>query len=92
MESFMSQPAQTMLIHLKKKFAISANYSVKLKMSRNTSKSGNEHIEIVSSPKNQANVAAESTNARVKWWSIFQTGVLVGVCVFQVAYLKRFFG
>jgi len=38
------------------------------------------------------NVAAESTNARVKWWSIFQTGVLVGVCVFQVAYLKRFFG
>lgn len=36
--------------------------------------------------------AAESTNARVKWWSIFQTGVLVGVCVFQVAYLKRFFG
>ena len=37
-------------------------------------------------------IAAESTNARVKWWSIFQTGVLVGVCVFQVAYLKRFFG
>jgi len=34
---------------------------------------------------------AESTNSRVKWWSIFQTGVLIGVCVFQVAYLKRFF-
>ena len=34
----------------------------------------------------------ESTNARVKWWSIFQTGVLIGVCVFQVAYLKRYFG
>ena len=37
-------------------------------------------------------IAAESTNARVKWWSIFQTGVLVGVCAFQVSYLKRFFG
>ena len=37
-------------------------------------------------------VAAESTNSRVKWWSIFQTGVLIGVCVFQVAYLKRYFG
>lgn len=37
-------------------------------------------------------IAAESTNARVKWWSIFQTGVLIGVCCFQVAYLKRYFG
>jgi len=37
-------------------------------------------------------LAAESTNSRVKWWSIFQTGVLVGVCVFQVAYLKRYGG
>jgi p24 family protein beta-1 len=36
-------------------------------------------------------VAAESTNSRVKWWAIFQTGVLVGVCIFQVSYLKRFF-
>ena len=34
---------------------------------------------------------AESTNARVKWWSIFQLGVLVGTGIFQVWWLKRFF-
>lgn len=34
---------------------------------------------------------AESTNGRVKWWSIFQMGVLVGEGIFQVWWLKRFF-
>ena len=34
---------------------------------------------------------AESTNARVKWWSLFQLGVLLGEGVFQVWWLKRFF-
>ncbi|KAK8160898.1 emp24/gp25L/p24 family/GOLD-domain-containing protein [Phyllosticta citrichinensis] len=34
---------------------------------------------------------AESTNARVKWWSIFQLLVLVGEGIFQVWWLKRFF-
>ncbi|KAK6530229.1 p24 complex component [Orbilia ellipsospora] len=34
---------------------------------------------------------AESTNSRVKYWSVFQLLVLVGNCVFQVFYLKRFF-
>ena len=34
---------------------------------------------------------AESTNGRVKWWSMFQIGVLVGEGVFQVWWLKRFF-
>lgn len=34
---------------------------------------------------------AESTNDRVKWWSIFQFIVLFGVCFWQVFYLKRFF-
>ncbi|CAG8604959.1 10265_t:CDS:2 [Funneliformis mosseae] len=34
---------------------------------------------------------AESTNDRVKWWSIFQFFVLFGVCFWQVFYLKRFF-
>ncbi|KAF2458959.1 emp24/gp25L/p24 family/GOLD-domain-containing protein [Lineolata rhizophorae] len=34
---------------------------------------------------------AESTNARVKWWSIFQLMVLVAEGVFQVWWLKRFF-
>ncbi|CAB76226.1 Endosomal protein P24B [Schizosaccharomyces pombe] len=34
---------------------------------------------------------AESTNDRVKWWSILQTVILVSVCVFQIFYLKRLF-
>ncbi|KAL1996723.1 hypothetical protein VTN49DRAFT_7588 [Thermomyces lanuginosus] len=34
---------------------------------------------------------AESTNSRVKWWSIFQLGVVFGTGVFQVWWLKRFF-
>ncbi|KAG2203744.1 hypothetical protein INT46_010678 [Mucor plumbeus] len=34
---------------------------------------------------------AESTNARVKWWSMAQLGLLVSVCLWQVYYLKRFF-
>lgn len=34
---------------------------------------------------------AESTNARVKWWSVFQMMVLLGEGVFQVWWLKRFF-
>ncbi|TQS35212.1 hypothetical protein Golomagni_04376 [Golovinomyces magnicellulatus] len=34
---------------------------------------------------------AESTNARVKWWSIFQMAVLIGEGIFQVWWLKRFF-
>ena len=31
---------------------------------------------------------AESTNSRVKWWSIFQAIVLFAVCAWQVYYLK----
>ncbi|RKF64710.1 Endosomal protein P24B [Golovinomyces cichoracearum] len=34
---------------------------------------------------------AESTNSRVKWWSIFQMAVLIGEGIFQVWWLKRFF-
>ncbi|EIM88478.1 supernatant protein factor C-terminal domain-containing protein [Stereum hirsutum FP-91666 SS1] len=34
---------------------------------------------------------AESTNARVKWWSILQAFVLFAVCAWQVYYLKSFF-
>lgn len=34
---------------------------------------------------------AESTNARVKWWSIFQLLVVAANSVFQIYYLKRFF-
>ncbi|GAB7338749.1 hypothetical protein MBLNU457_5461t1 [Dothideomycetes sp. NU457] len=34
---------------------------------------------------------AESTNARVKWWSLVQLVVLIGEGIFQVWWLKRFF-
>ena len=34
---------------------------------------------------------AESTNARVKWWSIFQMCVVIAEGIFQVWWLKRFF-
>lgn len=34
---------------------------------------------------------AESTNARVKWWSIFQIIVVAVNSMFQIFYLKRFF-
>lgn len=34
---------------------------------------------------------AESTNDRVKWWSIFQLAVVFSNTVFQVIFLKRFF-
>ncbi|GBE79543.1 supernatant protein factor C-terminal domain-containing protein [Sparassis latifolia] len=34
---------------------------------------------------------AESTNSRVKWWSVLQTIVLVAVVAWQVYYLKSFF-
>jgi hypothetical protein len=34
---------------------------------------------------------AESTNARVKWWNIFQLIFLIGEGIFQVWWLKRFF-
>ncbi|EEB09022.1 COPII-coated vesicle component Emp24 [Schizosaccharomyces japonicus yFS275] len=34
---------------------------------------------------------AESTNSRVKWWSILQAFLLVCVCVFQIFYVKRLF-
>ncbi|GAA5901668.1 hypothetical protein JCM8208_001571 [Rhodotorula glutinis] len=34
---------------------------------------------------------AESTNDRVKYWSIVQTVLLFAVCAWQVFYLKRFF-
>ncbi|KAI1001975.1 hypothetical protein K3495_g6228 [Podosphaera aphanis] len=34
---------------------------------------------------------AESTNSRVKWWSMFQMAVLIAEGIFQVWWLKRFF-
>ena len=34
---------------------------------------------------------AESTNARVKWWSLIQLLILIGEGIFQVWWIKRFF-
>ncbi|KAJ1512612.1 p24 complex component, partial [Coelomomyces lativittatus] len=34
---------------------------------------------------------ANSSNVRILWWSILQVLTLVGVCLFQVFYLKHFF-
>ncbi|CAK9437455.1 uncharacterized protein LODBEIA_P18330 [Lodderomyces beijingensis] len=34
---------------------------------------------------------AESTNSRVKWWSVFQIFVVAANSIFQIYYLKRFF-
>ncbi|KAG0149762.1 hypothetical protein CROQUDRAFT_653334 [Cronartium quercuum f. sp. fusiforme G11] len=34
---------------------------------------------------------AESTNDRVKWWSLVQAGMVLAVTAWQVFYLKRFF-
>lgn len=33
---------------------------------------------------------AESTNSRVKWWSVFQTVLVVAICAFQVYFVKRY--
>lgn len=49
-----------------------------------------EHSYIIVRERTHRNTA-ESTNSRVKWWSIFQLGVVVGEGVFQVWWLKRFF-
>ncbi|CAO1613052.1 unnamed protein product [Sympodiomycopsis kandeliae] len=34
---------------------------------------------------------AESTNSRVKWWSVIQGVMLLGVCAVQVIFVKRHF-
>ncbi|EPQ26506.1 uncharacterized protein PFL1_05828 [Pseudozyma flocculosa PF-1] len=34
---------------------------------------------------------AESTNSRVKWWSIIQAFILIGVCGCQIYFVKRHF-
>ena len=34
---------------------------------------------------------SESTNARVVWWAVFQTLVLVGMGFWQMKHMKRFF-
>ncbi|KAF9182682.1 p24 complex component [Haplosporangium sp. Z 11] len=50
----------------------------------------NEQEYTIAREKTHRNTA-ESTNSRVVWWSLFQSGILFLVCVFQISYLKRFF-
>ncbi|XBW36541.1 hypothetical protein QEN19_002117 [Hanseniaspora menglaensis] len=50
----------------------------------------NEQSYIVIRERTHRNTA-ESTNSRVKYWSIFQLIVVIANSVFQIYYLKRFF-
>ncbi|VEU22404.1 DEKNAAC103485 [Brettanomyces naardenensis] len=67
----------------------------------NLEPSARKLLELVYDVKNEQNYivvrerthrnTAESTNSRVKYWSVFQLIVVVLNSVFQVLYLKRFF-
>ncbi|KAK2760751.1 p24 complex component [Arachnomyces sp. PD_36] len=60
------------------------------KLSETVSQVKDEQSYIVVREKTHRNTA-ESTNSRVKWWSVGQLLVLFGEGVFQVWWLKRFF-
>ena len=60
------------------------------KLSKLVKEVKNEQDYIVIRERTHRNTA-ESTNDRVKWWSIFQLIVVVANSLFQIYYLKRFF-
>lgn len=60
------------------------------KLAENIQAVKNEQAYIVIRERIHRNTA-ESTNARVKWWSIFQILVVAANSVFQIFYLKNFF-
>ncbi|AMD19870.1 HCL281Cp [Eremothecium sinecaudum] len=60
------------------------------RLSKLTKEIKNEQSYIVIRERTHRNTA-ESTNDRVKWWSIFQLAVVVAQSLFQIYYLKRFF-
>ncbi|EDO15245.1 hypothetical protein Kpol_1029p19 [Vanderwaltozyma polyspora DSM 70294] len=60
------------------------------KLSKLINEVKNEQQYIIIRERTHRNTA-ESTNDRVKWWSIFQLGVVVVNSIFQIYYLKRFF-
>lgn len=60
------------------------------KLADNVQSIKNEQAYIVIRERIHRNTA-ESTNARVKWWSLFQIGVVAANSLFQIYYLKRFF-
>ncbi|AET38076.1 Emp24p Ecym_2340 [Eremothecium cymbalariae DBVPG len=59
-------------------------------LSKLTREIKNEQSYIVIREKTHRNTA-ESTNDRVKWWSIFQLAVVIAQSLFQIYYLRRFF-
>lgn len=60
------------------------------KLADNLQSVKNEQAYIVIRERIHRNTA-ESTNARVKWWSLFQIAVVAANSIFQIYYLKRFF-
>ncbi|KAI8394727.1 GOLD domain profile [Nakaseomyces glabratus] len=60
------------------------------KLAKLTNEVKDEQSYIVIRERTHRNTA-ESTNDRVKWWSIFQLGLVVANSLFQIYYLKRFF-
>lgn len=60
------------------------------KLAENIQAVKNEQAYIVIRERIHRNTA-ESTNARVKWWSIFQILVVAANSVFQIFYLKNIF-
>ncbi|CEP60544.1 Emp24p LALA0_S01e13344g [Lachancea lanzarotensis] len=59
-------------------------------LSRLTRELKNEQSYIVIRERTHRNTA-ESTNDRVKWWSVFQLFVVIVNSLFQIYYLRRFF-
>lgn len=65
------------------------DYAIK-KLSQMTMDVKNEQSYLVVRERTHRNTA-ESTNDRVKWWSIFQVVLVVSNLLFQIFYLRRFF-
>lgn len=69
--------------------ADSLDYSI-LRLKQLTSDVKAEQNYLVIRERTHRNTA-ESTNSRVKWWSLFQIVVVALNCLFQIYYLRRFF-
>lgn len=67
----------------------SLDYAIR-KLSELTSDVKAEQSYLVIRERTHRNTA-ESTNSRVKWWSVFQIIMVVANLVFQIYYLRRFF-
>jgi len=50
-----------------------------------------DHQQYMMIRNEQHHSTAKSTNKRVQWWSLFQIGIIIGVTLFQISYLRRVF-